>query len=101
MYISDKYEKVINIICTMKGIEKEELYKILEDKECKYLLFLLLKKYKCDDMNKITRDFYIDNKRVVNYNIRRGQERFLINTDFRETCFKVEEKIKEQVQKVF
>lgn len=96
MYISDKYEKVINIICDMKGIQKEELYKILEDRECKYLLFLLLKKYKCDDMEKITRDFYINNKRVVNYNIKRAQERFLINTDFRKVFFKVEEKIKEQ-----
>lgn len=95
MYISDKYDKVIQIICAMKGIQKKELYKILEDKECKYLLFLLLNKYKCDDMNKINRDFYIKDKRVVNYNIRRGQEKFLINTGFREVCFKVEDKIKE------
>lgn len=95
MYLSDKYEKVINTICAMKGIEKEELYKVLEDRECKYLLFLLLRKHKCDDMEKISRDFYINNKRVVNYNIRKGQERLLINTGFREIYFEVENKIKE------
>lgn len=95
MFRSDKYEKIIDIICSMKGIEKEDLYKILKDRECKYLLFLLLKKYNCDDMEKINRDFYINNKRVVNYNIRKAQEKFLINNEFRQVYFQVEKEIGE------
>lgn len=95
MFRSDKYEEIIDIICSMKGIEKEELYKILKDREYKYLLFLLLKKYNCDDMEKINRDFYINNKRVVNYNIRRAQEKFLINNEFRQVYFQAEKEIGE------
>ncbi|MEA4827185.1 ribose-5-phosphate isomerase [Clostridium sp. JNZ J1-5] len=95
MFRSDKYEKIIDIICSMKGIKKEDLYKILKDRECKYLLFLLLKKYNCDDMEKINRDFYINNKRVVNYNIRKAQEKFLINNEFRQVYFQVEKEIGE------
>ncbi|MCY6369841.1 ribose-5-phosphate isomerase [Clostridium ganghwense] len=93
MYQKDKYEKIIDIMCSMKGIEKEELYKILKDRECKYLLFLLLKKYKCDDLNKINQDFSINNKRVIKYNEKKGEEKFLINKEFRETYFEVQEKV--------
>lgn len=95
MYRIDNYEKIINIICAMKGITKKELYKILKDRECKYLLFLLLKKYKCDDIDIINRDFSIKNKRIVNYNIKKGREKFFINKEFREIYFEAEKEIEE------
>lgn len=37
------YEKIIEAICKVKGIKRYDLLKILKDKECKYILFLLLK----------------------------------------------------------
>lgn len=37
MYMMENYEKIIEIICSMKGINRGELFKILEDKEFKYL----------------------------------------------------------------
>ncbi|MCY6958761.1 ribose-5-phosphate isomerase [Clostridium brassicae] len=93
MYQMDKYEKIIDIICGMKGIEKEELYKILKDRDCKYLLFLLLKKYNCDNPNKINKDFFINNKRIIRYNIKKGEEKFMINKEFREIYFEVKSKL--------
>jgi len=91
----ENYEKIIEIICSMKGINRGELFKILEDKEFKYLFFLLLKKYKCDDMNKINEDFSIDSRRVVNYNVKKAQEKFFINKEFREAYFQAEKRIEE------
>lgn len=90
----DKYEKIINIICEYKNINKEELFKVLADKECKYLMFLLLKKYRCTDMNRLSKDFSIESKKSINYNIRKAEERFLVNRDFREMFFEAEEIIK-------
>lgn len=95
MYKIDRYEKIIDIICNMKGIERKEIYKIMKDKECKYLLFLLLKKYKCDDLDKINRDFPIKNIRSVRYNEKRGEEKFLINKGFREIYFEIQDKLDE------
>ncbi|MCY6355505.1 ribose-5-phosphate isomerase [Clostridium sp. ZS2-4] len=95
MYNIDKYEEIIKIICCMKEIERKEIYKIMKDKECKYLLFLLLKKYKCDDLHKINRDFSINNKRSIRYNEKRGEEKFLINKGFREIYFEIQDKLDE------
>lgn len=95
MYVMSNYERIIEIICSMKGIDKEELFKILEDREFKYLLFLLLKRYKCDDINKISKDFSINSRRTVNYNVKKAQEKFFINREFREVYFQVEKKIEE------
>ncbi|KGM98370.1 ribose 5-phosphate isomerase [Clostridium novyi A str. 4552] len=93
MYNSNRYKNVISAICKIKGIRKEELYKILKDKECKYLLFLLLNKNKCIDIDSINRDFSINSKRVVNNNIRKAQEKLLINREFREIYFSLQDEL--------
>lgn len=87
----DKYSKIIDTICEIKGISKDELYKILKDKECKYLMFLLLKKYKCADMEILNRDFSIDSRKSVNYNFKRAEEKFFINKEFRDMFFEAED----------
>ncbi|NEZ50403.1 hypothetical protein [Clostridium massiliodielmoense] len=93
MYNSNRYENVISAICKIKGIRKGELYKILKDKECKYLLFLLLNKNKCIDIDSINRDFSINSKRAVNNNIRKAQEKLLINREFREIYFSLQDEL--------
>lgn len=93
MYNIDRYEKIIDIICDIKGIERKEIYKIMKDKECKYLIFLLLKKYKCDQLDKINRDFSIDNRRSIRYNEKRGEDKFFINKSFREIYFEIQGKL--------
>lgn len=73
----DKYEQIISFICKYKGVTKEELFRILKDKECKYILLLLLKKYDCVDIDKINGYFQMGSKRSFNYGFKKAQEKFL------------------------
>ena len=85
------YEKIVEAICEVKGIKSDELLKILKDKECKYILFLLLKKYKCGDVESAYRDFLISSKRAVSYGSKKAEERFFVNKEFREMFFEIED----------
>ena len=89
-YKEDKYLRILQVICNIKGINREELFKILKDRESKYLLFLLLKKYKCTDMDVLQRDFSIDSKKSINYNMKKAEEKFFINKEFRDMYFEAE-----------
>lgn len=91
--MNNKYEKILSVLCEFKGISSQELINILKDKECKYLLFLFLKKYKCIDLKKLEEDFSIKSKKSINYNCKKAQEKFLINKDFRDQYFEMEELI--------
>lgn len=86
----DKYIKILQVICDIKGINENEIFKILRDRECKYLLFLLLKKYRCTDLNNIQKDFSIESKKTINYNIKKAEEKFFINKAFRDMYFEAE-----------
>jgi hypothetical protein len=72
----------------------EELSKILKDRECKYLLFLLLKKYKCGDAEVLHRDFSIESKKTISYGLKKAEEKFFINKEFRDMYFELEKEIK-------
>ncbi|AWI07634.1 hypothetical protein [Clostridium drakei] len=92
-YFNDKreqYEKIINILCEYKGISREKLLEILKDKECKYLFFLLIKKYGCDDMKMIQQDFPSINTKNINSNFRKAREKILLNTKIRNMYFEAE-----------
>ena len=91
MLKSIDYEKIIEAICEVKGIKTNELLKILNDRECKYILFLLLKKYRCGNVESAYKDFLISHKRAVSYGSKKAEERFFINKEFRETFFEIEE----------
>ena len=91
MYSQDEYEKVISVLCEIKGLRREEIIKLLKDKECKYLMFLLLKKYRCVDSGKLKMDFSIKSKRSINSTFKKAEELFLINNQFRELYFRIEE----------
>ncbi len=90
MYVNIDYEKIIEAICYVKGIKRYETLKILRDREYKYILFLLLKKYKCKDTESIYKDFPISSKRAANYGLKKAEERFFINKEFREMYFEIE-----------
>ena len=90
MFKDIDYEKIIEAICYVKGIKRHETLKILRDREYKYILFLLLKKYKCSDVESVCKDFPISSKRAVNYGLKKAQERFFINKEFREMYFEIE-----------
>lgn len=97
MFIKNDYEKIIEAICAIKGIREEELVKILKDKNCRYLMFFLMKKHNCLDVNRLNEDFYIKNKRIVTYGIKKAEKKLLINRDFRAMYFKTQ-KIIEQMK---
>jgi hypothetical protein len=45
LFIKENYEVIIKVICDIKGINREDIIEILEDREYRYLLFLILYKY--------------------------------------------------------
>ena len=90
MYVIIDYEKIIEAICYVKGIKRHETLKILRDREYKYVLFLLLKKYKCKYIESVYKDFMISSKRAANYGLKKAEERFFINKEFREMYFEIE-----------
>jgi len=93
----DKYDKVIEVLCRAKGINKEELFRLLKDKECKYMMFLLLKKYKCVDLEKLSKDFSIESKKTINYNFKKAEERFFVSKEFRDMYFDLEEIVEKSI----
>lgn len=87
------YGKIIEAICEVKGIKSDDLLKIVKDRECKYVLFLLLKKYKCGDIESAYKDFVISSKRAASYGSKRAEERFFINKEFREMYLEIQNRI--------
>lgn len=97
MFIRENYEIIISVICELKGIKREEVLEILNDREYRYLLFLLLDKHNCRDTIVLKSDFYKINDRKIKYNIKKGREKFLINRKFRKKYFMIENKIKKMI----
>ncbi len=87
----EKYIKIVNFICSYNGIKENELYKLLKDKECKYLLFLLLKKYKCTNKDILIDILGQNNKSTISYNFKKAEEKFFVNRELREKYFEVED----------
>ena len=90
----DRYIKIIKFICEYKNINQEEMLKILKDKECSYFLLLLLEKFKCADTQRLLQDFTTVSKKVIEKNMKKAEEKFYINREFRERYFLMEELIK-------
>jgi len=84
------YDKIIEAICYVKGIKRHESLKISKDRECRYILLLLLKKFKCGDVESVYKDFMILNKRAINYGLKKAEERFFINKEFRDMYLEIE-----------
>ncbi|WP_163192871.1 ribose-5-phosphate isomerase [Clostridium thermarum] len=89
-YKQSRYDAIIEIICNYKGISKEQLSDILRDRECKYLLFLLLEKYKCTELDYIRKDLRISTKKSIRNNVKKAEEKFFINREFREKYLELE-----------
>ena len=87
------YEKIIEAICYVKGIKRHESFKILKNRDCKYVLFLLVKRYKCLYAENAYTDLWVSNKRVMSYGLKKAEERFFFNKEFREMYFQIENKL--------
>lgn len=97
MEFNNKYEKIISFMCAYKRISREELFKILKDKNCKYIFLLLLKKYKCLDINRINGYFPECSKRALSYGFKKAEEKLFINKEFRDEYFEVEDNIEKSI----
>ncbi|MEW8956100.1 ribose-5-phosphate isomerase [Clostridium sp.] len=95
--MKDKYLTIINFLCKYNDISKEEMFKILKDRECRYLLFLLLKKYDCDDKKTLNKFFPERSERSFTYNFKKAEEKFLVNGELRKKYFELENRLREMI----
>ena len=90
----DKYNIIILNLCKYYGIEFNELDLLLRDREKRLIFLLLIKNFRCLDVNKtIDMTRYI-NEKNIKVNLKKAEEKVLINKQFREDYFEIEEKIK-------
>lgn len=93
MNSGDKYLKILKLVAYYNDISDENIIQLLKDKESEYLLLLLLKKYKCINKEKIMEVFKYKSSRSINYNIKKAEQKFLVNKSFREKYFEIEESL--------
>ena len=91
----DRIKIVIEVMCRHFNIEKAELNDILKKKENRYLFFLLLKNYKCLDKEVLKEVLERISNRSISYNLNKGEEKLLVNKEFREAYIRFEEMIDE------
>ncbi|MGG7176942.1 hypothetical protein ACQPU1_05100 [Clostridium paraputrificum] len=91
MNLGEKYIKILEVICEYYGLDEENFIQLLKDRDNKYLLLLLLKKYRCMDEKKVGDILNLKSKRSITYNVRKAEEKLLISKDFRDRFFEIEE----------
>lgn len=92
----NKYRNIILILCQYYGISNEELGKLLKKKDNLYLVILIMKNFKCLNNEILKDDLGIVSGRRLYYRIKKAEEKILVNKNFREEYFELEEKIKEK-----
>lgn len=88
-----KYVKIIQGLCQYYGIEQNRMIDLLEEKENKYLLLLLLKNNSCLEKNNIKKILKVKSSKSVNNNLKIAEEKLLINRQFREKYFEIQDNI--------
>lgn len=91
----DRIKIVTEVMCKNFNVGVGDLNNILKKKENKYLFFLLLRNYKCLDKEKLKELIEKVSDRSINYSLNKGEEKLLVNKQFRENYIKVEEIIDE------
>lgn len=91
MDLGDKYLRIVESVCAYYGLSNANLIDLLKDRENKYLLLLLLKKYRCMDKEKLRVILNVKSNRAITSNIKKAEEKLLINKDFRDRFFEIEE----------
>ncbi|OKZ84911.1 MAG: hypothetical protein BHW04_11760 [Clostridium sp. 29_15] len=89
----EKYLVIIQIIAQFYGIDDEEICVIMKRRECKYLLLLLMRKFNCLDKGLIKDQLQLKSDKTIKNNIVKAEEKLLMNKEFRDNFFYLEEKI--------
>lgn len=87
--------QIIKLICDKNHTSNEQLMDILKDKEYRYLAILILKKYGYGDSLDEMMNF--KSKRSINYSVKKAEEKFFINSEFRDKYFKLEKELKDMM----
>ena len=69
----------------------------MKRRECKYLLLLLMRKFNCLDKGIIQEQLKLKSDRTINNNIEKAEEKLLMNKEFRDDFFYLEEKIEKNI----
>ena len=91
--IMTRYAKIISVICEYYGINQEDFIQILKNTESRFLLILFLNNYKCMSREDIKESLNIKNTRSLTYSIKKAEEKFLINSEFRKKYFEIEQSL--------
>lgn len=91
----DRIKIVTEVMCKNFDIELGDLNNILKKKENKYLFFLLLRNYKCLDKERLKKLIEKVSDRSIKYSLNKGEEKLLVNKEFRDNYIKAEEIIDE------
>ena len=88
-----KYVKILNCICNYYGISEEKFIKLLNDRDNKYILLLILKNNRCLEVEKIKEILKLKTSRSINNSLKVAEKKLLINRFFREKYFELENNI--------
>lgn len=93
MINSDRYSNIIKVISMYYGIDNNNFISSLKDKEKKYLLVLFLSKYKCINQDQTKLMLNVKSTRSVSCTLKKAEEKFFINREFRMLYFELEKKL--------
>lgn len=94
----NKIEIIIMITCKYYGLTYEEINKFLKKKENSYLIVLLMKNFKCLNSIDVRKVLGISNNKSLVNKIKMAEEKILINKNFREEYFELEERIEKKIK---
>ena len=92
----DRYKVVIEVLCKYYGISDFDLACLLKNKECKYVFLLLLSEYGCLQKDKLIDELIFKSNKSINYNLKKAEEKLLINKDFRDNYLILDKTIKKE-----
>lgn len=96
----NNYNRVLDILIQYYGISYAEFYDMLRKKENKYLFLLLLKEFRGLNKENINEQSISLSYRSLIYNLRKAEEKLLVNKEFRENYFTLQEKVEKYLKKL-
>lgn len=96
----NNYNRVLDILIQYYGISYAEFYDMLRTKENKYLFLLLLKEFRGLNKDDINKQSISLSYRSLIYNLRKAEEKLLVNKEFREDYFTLQEKVEKYLKKL-
>lgn len=85
--------KVLKLLLMYYNISEVEFIEFLKKRENKYLLLLLLKENKCIDEKSLLKMLNIKSKKSISYSIKKAEEKLLVNREFRDKFFELQENL--------